>query len=136
MGLRISAIVLTALTLAVSLASESLLAGDLSGCWAGSWQSCTTGHSGPLRAEFTRCDDDSYRVKFTGRFFKVVPFKYTVTLDVISEDAEGVVLAGSSYLGRMFGTFTYRASADDCRFTANYSSKKDSGMFRLTRQGS
>lgn len=136
MGSRMSAIVLTALTLTLSLASERLLAADLSGCWAGSWQSCTTGHAGPLRAEFTRCDDDRYRVKFSGRFFKIIPFTYTVTLDVISEDAEGVVLAGSSYLGRMFGTFTYRATADECRFTANYSSKKDSGMFRLTRQGS
>jgi hypothetical protein len=136
MGLRSFAVGLTALALAVSAAPAGLQAADLSGCWAGTWQSCTTGHSGPLRAEFTRCDDDSYRVKFTGRFFKIVPFKYTVTLDVISEDAEGVVLAGSSYLGRMFGTFTYRATADDCRFTANYSSKKDSGTFRLTRRGS
>lgn len=132
---------LFAASLAIALAVGSTAAGrldaaDLSGCWAGSWQSCTTGHKGPLRAEFTRCGADAYRVTFSGRFFKIIPFTYTVTLDVVSEDAAGVVLAGRSYLGRMFGTFSYRATADDCRFTADYSSKKDSGVFRLTRQGS
>lgn len=132
---------LFAASLAIALAVGSTAAGrldaaDLSGCWSGSWQSCTTGHKGPLRAEFTRCGADAYRVTFSGRFFKIIPFTYTVTLDVVSEDAAGVVLAGRSYLGRMFGTFSYRATADDCRFTADYSSKKDSGVFRLTRQGS
>lgn len=128
---------LLAIALAIgSTAAGRLDAADLSGCWAGSWQSCTTGHKGPLRAEFTRCGADAYRVTFSGRFFKIIPFTYTVTLDVVSEDADGVVLAGRSYLGRMFGTFSYRATADDCRFTADYSSKKDSGVFRLTRQGS
>lgn len=135
MGSRLFAAVVF-IALAACAEASRLDAADLSGCWTGSWQSCTTGHQGPLRAEFTQCGADAYRVTFTGRFFKLIPFRYTVTLDVVSEDADGVVLAGSSYLGRMFGTFSYRATADECRFTANYSSKKDSGVFRLTRQGS
>ncbi len=133
MGSRLFAAALTIALAAVSVEAGRLEAADLSGCWTGSWQSCTTGHKGPLRAEFTRCGTDTYRVTFSGRFFKVIPFTYTVTLDVVSEDADGVVLAGSSYLGRMFGSFSYRATADECRFTANYSSKKDSGVFRLAR---
>lgn len=136
MGNRLFAAALTIVLAVVSTGASRLEAADLSGCWTGSWQSCTTGHKGPLRAEFTRCGADAYRVTFSGRFFKVIPFTYTVRLDVVSEDADGVVLAGSSYLGRMFGSFSYRATADECRFTANYSSKKDSGVFRLTRQGS
>lgn len=136
MGNRLFAAALTIALAVVSTGASRLEAADLSGCWTGSWQSCTTGHKGPLRAEFTRCGADAYRVTFSGRFFKVIPFTYTVRLDVVSEDADGVVLAGSSYLGRMFGSFSYRATADECRFTANYSSKKDSGVFRLTRQGS
>lgn len=136
MGNRLFAAALTIVLAVVSTGASRLEAADLSGCWTGSWQSCTTGHKGPLRAEFTRCGADAYRVTFSGRFFKVIPFTYTVRLDVVSEDADSVVLAGSSYLGRMFGSFSYRATADECRFTANYSSKKDSGVFRLTRQGS
>lgn len=136
MGNRLFAAALTIALAVVSTGASRLEAADLSGCWTGSWQSCTTGHKGPLRAEFTRCGADAYRVTFSGRFFKVIPFTYTVRLDVVAEDADGVVLAGSSYLGRMFGSFSYRATADECRFTANYSSKKDSGVFRLTRQGS
>ena len=127
--------IVAALFVSLALAAPAK-AVDLSGSWCGTWSSSTTGHAGPLRAEFTRCGADAYRVTFSGRFFKVIPFTYTVRLDVVAEDADGVVLAGSSYLGRMFGSFSYRATADECRFTANYSSKKDSGVFRLTRQGS
>jgi hypothetical protein len=106
---------------------------DLSGGWSGCWQSTSTGHSGVLRAELTRCNDTQYRADFSGRFFKILPFRYAVTLDVIEDDGETVTLAGSSFLGRLFGTFCYKATADGCRFTAHYSSKKDWGRFDLTR---
>jgi hypothetical protein len=106
---------------------------DLSGSWSGVWESCTTGHTGPLRADFTRCGTSQYRVDFAGRFFKILPFRYSVTLDVVEDCGDRVVLAGSSFLGRLFGTFTYQATADGCRFSADYRSKKDSGEFRLTR---
>lgn len=123
------------------LVSSLLVAGpaaavDLSGSWSGTWESCTTGHAGPLRAEFTRCGATHYRVDFRGRFFRILPFRYSVTLDVVEDCGDRLVLAGSSFLGRLFGTFTYRATADDCRFTADYRSGKDSGEFRLTRVGS
>lgn len=108
-------------------------ASDLSGSWTGSWVSQTTGHSGPMRAEFTRCGDSQYRVDFAGRFMKILPFRYSVTLDVVEAHGDCITLAGSSYLGRMFGTFTYQASADACRFTANYCSKKDRGQFQMSR---
>jgi hypothetical protein len=114
-------------------ATATALGTDLTGRWAGSWESCTSGHSGPLFAEFTRCGETDYRVKFTGRFLKVIPFRYTVTLSVVEDRGDELVLAGSSYLGRLFGTFSYRATATDGRFTADYTSKKDDGTFRLTR---
>lgn len=109
---------------------------DLSGCWTGSWQSCTTGHAGVLRARFTRCGDTRYRVDFSGRFCKLLPFRYSVTLDVVEDCGDRVTLSGSSYLGRMFGTFGYTASADGGTFTAGYTSKKDAGRFDLRRTGS
>jgi hypothetical protein len=123
-----------ALVVAATLASPAD-AVDLSGCWTGSWQSCSTGHSGVLRAEFTRCGDDRYRADFSGRFFKILPFRYSVTLDVVEDTGECVTLAGSSFLGRLFGTFRYTATADGCTFTAQYTAAKDAGRFDLRRAG-
>lgn len=107
---------------------------DLSGSWVGRWESRSSGHSGPLSATFTRCGDSRYRVTFRGRFLGVVPFRYSVVLDVVADDGDAVRLAGTSFLGRMFGTFAYEATADACRFEAAYSSRKDVGGFRLARR--
>ena len=128
-----SPILLTLVTLAAGTAAEPAAATDLSGCWNGHWESCTTGHQGPLNATFCQTCPTSYSVEFTGRFFKIVPFRYSVTLDVVSDDGTTVVLAGSSYLGRLAGTFSYQASATSTEFTANYSSCKDQGKFVLSR---
>jgi hypothetical protein len=105
---------------------------DLSGCWSGSWESCSTGHQGPLCAEFVSCGGSQYDVHFRGRFFKIMPFQYSVTMT--AEERDGVVyLSGSQYLGRMVGTFSFNAAATDTSFNANYSSCKDNGQFRLSR---
>ena len=107
---------------------------DLSGCWSGSWKSCGTGHKGPLNATFTKCGETQYHVAFSGRFFKIMPFRYSVTLDVI-EDGDTVKLSGSSFLGRIMGTFSYSATATACTFDSAYSSCKDNGWFHLTKCG-
>ncbi len=114
-------------------ASTTAHATDLSGCWQGSWRSCTTRHKGPLKAHFVKCDDTHYRVHFSGRFFKIMPFRYTVTLQVVEQTEDGVTLQGSSYLGRLMGTFYYNATASDCYFRSSYSSCKDYGVFELSR---
>lgn len=114
------------------LLTNSASAVDLSGCWSGTWESCTCRHHGPLNATFTKCGDSQYLVAFRGRFFKIMPFHYTVTLNVI-EDGDTVKLAGSSYLGRIMGTFTYNATANATSFNSQYTSCKDWGYFRLTR---
>ena len=131
-ALRLGIVAILGLALVLP-ATTTALATDLTGCWAGSWESCTSGHAGPLQATFTRCGEAEYRVTFTGRFLKVIPFRYTVTLTVVEDRGEELVLAGTSYLGRLFGTFSYRATATDGRFTADYTSKKDDGVFRMTR---
>jgi hypothetical protein len=105
---------------------------DLSGCWSGTWESCVTPHRGPLNSEFVRLDANRYEVFFNGRFFKVMPFRYSVVMTASEQD--GIVqLSGSKYLGRMVGTFSFNAAATDCQFNANYSSCKDSGTFTLCR---
>ena len=118
----------------VLLFGSTSQAADLSGCWSGTWQSCSTGHHGPLKANFTKCGDTQYHVTFSGRFFKIMPFRYSVTLNVI-EDGDTVKLSGSSYLGRLMGTFTYSATATACSFQSGYSSCKDYGSFNLTKCG-
>ncbi len=118
-----------ALLLAVPAACRAV---DLSGCWSGSWESCNTGHKGPLWAEFVSCGGNQYEVHFRGRFFKIMPFKYSVTM--VAEERDGVVyLSGSKYLGRLVGTFSFNAAATDTCFNANYSSCEDSGQFKLSR---
>lgn len=124
---------LACFTLVAATGSHAAMATDLSGCWRGSWTSCSTGHHGPLEASFARCDETHYAVEFRGRFFRFIPFRYSVTLEVVEDRGDEVVLAGSSFLGRLFGTFTYRAEADGCAFHATYHSKKDSGTFDLRR---
>src|SRR5438445_4443820 len=105
---------------------------NLCGYWSGQWTDCLTGHHGPLRGTFTPCGDCQYQVAFSGRFFAVLPFRYTVTLDVVGHDGNTVLLAGESHLP-FFGTFTYRASATACRFVADYSSCRYQGRFVLCR---
>ncbi len=107
-------------------------AADLSGSWSGYWESDSTGHRGPLRCTLTKLDNGAYRANFSGRFFKIVPFRYSVDLDVV-QDGDTVSLAGEQRLGRRLGDFHYNAEATCQDFIANYSSCKDNGRFVLTR---
>lgn len=106
---------------------------DLSGQWSGRWCSQSTGHQGVLRADFVRCGENRYQVTFTGRFLKLLPFRYSVMLDVVSVESGSVALSGNAFLGKLFGTFCYQATATDCRFTSTYTSAKDSGTFIMQR---
>lgn len=115
-----------------TLGGVAVGAEDLSGCWEGCWYSETTGHKGPLFATFTKLDDCHYQVDFSGRFFKIIPFKYSVVLNVVAA-GETTQLSGQNYLGRRYGTFTYCAEATGCQFHASYTSCKDCGTFQLTR---
>jgi hypothetical protein len=107
-------------------------AADLSGTWSGTWQSGSTRHQGTLQAVFVRVDANCYQVNFSGRFLRFVPFRYSIVMSAV-ESGDVVTLSGSKYLGRLFGTFTFAATATECRFDATYSSCKDHGYFRMTR---
>lgn len=117
----------------LTLTAPRAWAGDLSGCWSGTWRSLVTGHHGPLWADFVRTGDQQYEVHFRGRFFKLVPFRYSVTMTATEQPDGTVQLQGSQFLGRMFGTFTFSATATDSQFHAQYASCKDHGTFCLTR---
>src|SRR5688572_12178754 len=111
MGLRLGIVrtaVFPLVVMAAALSAGQASAADLSGSWSGRWDSQSTGHTGPLKAEFTRIDDSQYQVDFRGRFLKLVPFRYSVVLTAVDE-GDTVRLSGDNYLGRMFGWFHYDA---------------------------
>ncbi len=99
----------------------------LIGCWSGEWRSCSTGHRGPMTADFCRLRCDCYEVTFKGRFCKLIPFRYKAILHASVGEDGSVVLTGSKNLGLLFGTFRFRGSVDGCRLHANYCSKDDTG---------
>jgi hypothetical protein len=105
---------------------------DLSGNWHGTWKSCETGHHGPLNATFCKITDGCYQVRFTGRFFVVLPFRFTVPLAVTGQQDGMIGLSGSPQLP-LFGTFHFYAVATDNEFTATYFSRRDRGQFNLCR---
>jgi hypothetical protein len=125
--------VFAALALAATLTLPGVSrATDLSGCWSGTWNSCQTGHKGPLNAEFVRLNDSQYEVFFTGRFFKFIPFRYSVVMNAVEQN--GVVyLSGSQNLGKRAGVFSFSATATCTCFNANYTSCRDNGQFKMSR---
>jgi hypothetical protein len=107
---------------------------DLTGRWSGYWVSDKNGHHGPLRATFRQTSADCYRVTFAGRFWKVVPFVYSVNLTVTGSTGDAVTLSGSTPVGPVIGTFRYEAAATGCDFEARFTSKNDWGRFVLSRR--
>lgn len=111
----------------------SASAGELDGRWpCGKWVDTNAGHEGPLKAKFRQIDDCHYRVVFTGRFAKVIPFRFATTVNVVGKDGDKVVMAGESRL-MGFYKFKYEAVADEHQFNAQYSSGRWTGEFNLSR---
>lgn len=86
-----------------------------------------------MTASLCKMDATHYSATFRGRFWKIFPFRYSTVLTVTSEDAKTVQLSGSSYLGRLFGTFSYNATVTETCFDANFTSCRDWGKFEMTR---
>ena len=106
---------------------------DLSGHWSGTWLSHSNGHDGPLTGDFRKIDDDHYCVHFSGRFWGLLPFDYDVVLTVTERKGDQLTMSGSSDLGFLLGTFSYAATVTDTSFVASYCSKRDHGVFSMTR---
>lgn len=130
---RIERCVVLTLVIVFALTTASVAsAEDLSGCWSGYWVSCTNGHRGPLQATLTRVDDATYCATFTGRFWRIVPFRYTTTLHVV-ETTDGVRLEGSTFLGPLMGDYSYSATVTGNVLTASYHARRDFGYWHLER---
>ena len=107
---------------------------NLSGNWAGPWNSEISGHQGPLKAKITVAGEDVVKARFTGRFFKVVPFKFNVTLNVTSQKDGVTKLSGKEDLGRALGTYHYDVTYKANEFVAKYHTDKDKGVFQVRKK--
>lgn len=107
---------------------------SLTGSWNGGWYSQTTGHKGPLQAKIRPSNDGHYTATFTGKFFKVIPFRYEMKLNVVANDGNTLRLSGSKKLGPLMGYYSYHATVSGSQFTASYRTKRDQGTFSLRRR--
>ncbi|MCE9605478.1 MAG: hypothetical protein K8U03_11325 [Planctomycetia bacterium] len=106
---------------------------NITGCWTcGSWVSCCTGHKGTLRATITCCGNN-YECQFSGTFMKVIPFRYTVTLQTTSVGNGIVYFRASKQIPLFGGSFNCSGWATASKFHANYTSPKDRGTFDMSR---
>jgi hypothetical protein len=106
---------------------------ELTGQWSGYWVSEHSGHSGPLRGKFVPLDAETYRVRFSGRFARVIPFVYSTKMHVSASGDDVLVLNARQNLGP-FGTFQTTATATATDFNATFTSRADTGRFVLTRR--
>ncbi|MEL6107699.1 MAG: hypothetical protein AAFU85_16855 [Planctomycetota bacterium] len=100
------------------------------GRWRGSWTSLSSGHRGPLRARVRPIDANTYRALFAGRFAGVVPFVYPSTLQRVP--GSSARFQTSTRLP-LLGEYRMTAYVSNHRFFARYSSKRDQGVFDLSR---
>lgn len=119
-----------AILITLTTTSQNLTAASPVGKWRGSWNSRTTGHSGPLKARVRKIDHDTYRALFVGRFAGVIPFVYPARLDKVSGSSDQYT---SSQRLPLLGTYRMNATVTDSHIRANFRGGRDSGTFNLSR---
>lgn len=129
-----SRFVIAASVLALATSAAIAEPPELTGKWSGYWISETNGHSGPLHARFIPLDPKTYRVRYHGRFAKIIPFWYSTKMQVAGVGEGVVVLQASENLGPLLGTFQTTATATAANFDAAFTSRGDSGRFVLSRR--
>jgi hypothetical protein len=108
------------------------IAQEPAGQWQGGWKSNTSGHHGPMRATITPRCDGNYDARFTGRFAKVIPFTYRVTMTPVATGPDGTTLVATKQMP-ILGEYRMTATVDGQSFNARYTAKKDVGTFQMRR---
>ena len=124
---------LLATAMLVVLNPSSCLADELSGCWEGRWYGCTDGLQGTVKAQITKCNDHCYRAVFTGRAFKVMPYRYTAMLKAHRDEETGKICFKCTRKLPIWGCYWMRGSADGCQFFARYNTDDHVGYFKMKR---
>ena len=105
---------------------------ELAGQWNGNWKSCKSGHHGKLNAQFCRLDETHVQAKFTGSFAKVIPFRYRPVLNIVHDESGLMILEGNKKLP-LVGNFYYTATVSEAGFSATYRSRRDQGVWQMSR---
>lgn len=108
-------------------------AADLCGVWKGHWQSCTDQFSGTVKARITRIGPGKYQAVFTGRAFKVMPYRYKATLLATKDPATGKVRFRCTRKLPFWGCYWMNGTASDCCLNARYRTDDHTGYFVMQR---
>jgi hypothetical protein len=86
-----------------------------------------------LRATISSAGENRYCCRFSGTFFGILPFRYSVILTAEPGD-DDMTFVGKSNLGKLAGgTYRYSGVADHCHFHSTYKTCKDRGVFDMKR---
>ena len=114
-----------------SAAMKTEPAEPLLGCWAGTWSSQSTGHTGRLRMVVTK-HEESYRAQFLAVYGGIFTFGMAIPLE--PDDAgEKTTFKSEHDLGWPWGKFTWAGQLVEGGFEATYESAADKGIFKLKR---
>lgn len=108
-------------------------AADLCGCWEGNWKSCTDGFQGTIKARITKCDENHYRAVFTGRAFKIMPYRYTAILTAVTDAETGITHFKSSMKLPIWGCHWMNGCATADKISAKYHTDDHKGYFNMCR---
>ncbi len=114
-------------------AAASAAPPELTGRWSGYWVSEKSGHTGPLHGKFVQLDDETYRVRYHGRFAGIIPFVYSAKMHVEGMTDDAILLTANQNLP-FFGSFQTTATSTATSFDASFTSRSDSGRFVLSRR--
>ena len=106
---------------------------DISGNWAGNWRSAANGHSGKISATFAQEDCATMKARFRVTFAKVIPFRYTTKLNIVSQQPGLTVMSGSRRLP-LGGQFNYHITLTDECFNGSFQSRRNRGSFVMRKQ--
>lgn len=122
-----------ACTLGAFGAVEPVRASDLCGCWEGRWYGCTDGLQGTVKAKITKLCDGRYEAVFTGRAFKVMPYRYKSILTAWTDPATGCMHFKVTQKLPIWGCYWMNGYVTDCQFTARYHTDDHVGYFKMKR---
>jgi len=114
-------------------AGPAARATDLSGCWEGTWHGCTDGLKGTVKANITRCGPNRYLATFSGRAFKIMPYRYQAVLTATHDPATGKVHFRCNTKLPVWGCYWMSGSANQCSFCARYNTDDHVGYFKMSR---
>ncbi|MDA0660807.1 MAG: hypothetical protein O3C60_18535 [Planctomycetota bacterium] len=111
----------------------ALQAADLSGYWEGTWHGCTDGLKGTVKACITKCGPNCYHAKFSGRAFKIMPYKYDAMLTATEDPVTGKVHFKCNTKLPIWGCYWMNGTASDCSLCARYHTDDHVGFFKMQR---